>query len=154
MQLIANTVFQSVITCRGSGFLEELCEPRDAALRGVRVEKKQVNSVSRFQCERLASLYFYVFNSSTFGFGCDIASLIRLERQQRGHLPVGCLAVCHFEPVSGQYRQFIYLFIYFYLSGLQALPLASRCLCREPGCRVTPGPLCPPTVGTSAYISL
>lgn len=125
MQLIANTVFQSVITCRGSGFLEELCEPRDAALRGVRVEKKQVNSVSRFQCERLASLYFYLFNSSTFGFGCDIASLIRLERQQRGHLPVGCVAVCHFEPVSGQYRQFIYLFIYFYLSGLQALPLAS-----------------------------
>lgn len=125
MQLIANTVFQSVITCRGSGFLEELCEPRDAALRGVRVEKKQVNSVSRFQCERLASLYFYLFNSSTFGFGCDIASLFRLERQQRDHLPVGCVAVCNFEPVSGQYRQFIYLFIYFYLSGLQALPLAS-----------------------------
>lgn len=118
MQLIANTVFQSVITCRGSGFLEALCEPRDAALRGVRVEKKQVNSVSRFQCERLASLNFYLFNSSTFGFGCDIASLIRLERQQRGHLPVGCVAVSNFEPVSGQYRQFIYLFIYFYLSGL------------------------------------
>lgn len=32
--------------------------PRDVAVRGVRVEKKQVNSVSRLLCERIGSLYF------------------------------------------------------------------------------------------------
>lgn len=51
-------LFQRVITCCGSSFLEALCKPRDAALRGVRVEKKQVNSVSRLLCERVGSLYF------------------------------------------------------------------------------------------------
>lgn len=50
-------------------FLEALCEPRDAALRGVRVEKKQVNSVSRFQCERLASLYFTYLTGALLGSG-------------------------------------------------------------------------------------
>lgn len=43
------------ITCCGSSFLEALCTPRDAALGGVRVEKKQVNSVSRLLCERVGS---------------------------------------------------------------------------------------------------
>ncbi len=47
-----------MITCCESSFLEALCKPRDAALRGVRVEKKQVNSVSRLLCERFGSLYF------------------------------------------------------------------------------------------------
>lgn len=34
-------------------------KPRDTALRGVRVEKKQVNSVSRLLCQRVGSLYFH-----------------------------------------------------------------------------------------------
>lgn len=51
-------VLQCVITCCGLCFLEALCNPRDAALSGVRVEKKQVNSVSRLLCERVGSLYF------------------------------------------------------------------------------------------------
>lgn len=38
--------------------LRRLRKPRDTVLRGVRVGKKQVNSVSRLCCERVGSLYF------------------------------------------------------------------------------------------------
>lgn len=84
--------------------------------------------------------FFYLFLSSTFGLGCDIASLIRLEGQQRDHLPVGCVAVYNFAPVSGQYRQFIYLFIYF-LSPRPAGPtfsLADVCV-ENPAVGLLPG---------------
>lgn len=44
-------------------------KPRDTVLRGVRVEKKQVNSVSRLHCERVASLYFTYLVISIEGSG-------------------------------------------------------------------------------------
>lgn len=44
-------------------------EPRDPVLLGVRVEKKQVNSVSRLHWERVASLYFTYLVISIQGSG-------------------------------------------------------------------------------------
>lgn len=44
-------------------------KPRDTVLRGVRVEKKQVNSVSRLRWERVASLYFTYLVISIPGSG-------------------------------------------------------------------------------------
>lgn len=44
-------------------------EPRDTVLRGVRVEKKQVNSVSRLHCEPVGSLYFTYLVISVQGSG-------------------------------------------------------------------------------------
>lgn len=44
-------------------------KPRDTVLRGVRVEKKQVNSVSRLHWERVASFYFTYLVISIRGSG-------------------------------------------------------------------------------------
>lgn len=43
--------------------------PRDTVLRGVRVEKKQVNSVFRLHCEPVGSLYFTYLVISVQGSG-------------------------------------------------------------------------------------
>lgn len=62
--------------------LKRLRKPRDTVLRGVRVEKKQVNSVSRLHCERVASLYFTYLVISIQGSGTITCPKTSLDGRQ------------------------------------------------------------------------
>lgn len=73
----------------------------------------------------LRYILFTHLTAEPFGSGGILRPLSGQRVSNETSWSVGCVAVSNFEPVSGQYRQFIDLFIYFGASGLQALPLAS-----------------------------
>lgn len=112
-----------LITWCGSSFLDALCKPRDAALRGVRVEKKQVNSPSLAYCvSESARFIFLNIAYNTRGSGFKSCPKSYSGGRQRDYLSAGCVAVCNTEPGFWS----VLPVIYFHFSGLSAYPQPRR----------------------------